>query len=367
MDFLKANVTLNKQDIGKLIENEDIYIADVEFNQNLQVISIKILTQDDVGRLEYIPEKQEWQAIRNQKLIESETIKFEPKTSDEAIFYGNKTVLTGITADKIIPSEKRYAVKASDYISGINKGEGKVYIKNTDKEEELEKRIEVLERQVTQLEETLDDNNQYILALEDCLQDKVNNLSYENMLLNEEINLLKNSKESSCATKSMIDQLLSGVQSDINNIYSIVSKLETEKEDKVAVEYIANHIIPQISFIMRQELDKISDMLNLKADKSEYTNTTGNDYLSKLEDKLETRLTANKLKNNVLEDKLINQFYDENTEEEFNKHVEEISETAQKAGEITGESSDTLLKSLEKVLNQYSDIISVNRVEDDEE
>src|SRR5699024_2049655 len=225
MDFLKANATLNNKDIGKLIENEDIYIADVEFNQNLQVISIKILTQDDVGRLEYIPEKQEWQAIRNQKLIESETIKFEPKPSDEAIFYGNKTGLTGITADKIIPSEKRYAVKASDYISGINKGKGKVYIKNTDKEEELEKRIEVLERQITQLEESLDDNNQYILALEDCLQDKVNNLSYENMLLNEEINLLKNSKESSCATKSMIDQLLSGVQSDINNIYSIVSKL----------------------------------------------------------------------------------------------------------------------------------------------
>src|SRR5699024_9649401 len=155
-----------------------------------------------------------------------------------------------------------------------------------------------------------------ILVLEDCLQDKVNNLSYENMLLNEEINLLKNSKESSCATKSMIDQLLSGVQSDINNIYSIVSKLETEKEDKVAVEYIANHIIPQISFVMQQELDKMSDMLNLKADKSEYTNTTGNDYLSKLEDKLEDKLIVNKLKKNVLEDKLINQLYNENTEEE---------------------------------------------------
>src|SRR5699024_2819017 len=165
-----------------------------------------------------------------------------------------------------------------------------------------------------------------------------------------------------CATKSMIDQLLSGVQSDINNIYSIVSKLETEKEDKVAVEYIANHIIPQISFIMQQELDKMSDMLNLKADKSEYTNTTGNDYLSKLEDKLEDKLIVNKLKNNVLEDKLINQLYNENTEEE-----DAMYEKTQKAGEIIGESSDTLLKSLEKVLSQYSDIISVNRVEDDEE
>ena len=59
MDFLKANVTLNSEDIGKLIENEDIYIADVEFNQNLQVISIKILTQNGIGRLEYIPEKKE--------------------------------------------------------------------------------------------------------------------------------------------------------------------------------------------------------------------------------------------------------------------------------------------------------------------
>lgn len=360
MDFLKANVTLNSEDIGKLIENEDIYIADVDFNQNLQVISIKILTQNGIGRLEYIPEKKEWSSVRNQKLIESEVIRIEPKLSNDKTFYDDKTGLTGITADKIIPNEKsyvgksleigdmkvkdgvfHYSVKASDYISGINKGEGKVYIKNTDKEEELEKRVEMLEEIISVLDKELEEKEGEISYLDTLLSNLANTV----LQLEGEINTISHQN------------------TDLNE--KIVS-LNNQKEDKVAVEYIANHIIPQISFVMHQELDKMRDTLNLKKDKSEYTNTTGNDYLSKLEDKLETKLTANKLKNNALEDKLINQLHNENTEEELNKHVEEMTETTKKAGEIIGESSDILLKSLDKVLSQYSDIISVNRVEDDE-